>query len=161
MTKQRKTNLTDFRYKDEHRTLDGRFKMSDLDVFLYDNEEEPVALMETKHYWKKQFNFTEEKQLIALTKLAARANLPLFYIFYYYPGVDDYSGIENRYGNVWRYKIFPINDLAKQTLNEPAEMNKRQYAEFEYKLRKILPSPYYLSTYDNTDIKVPFIDSLS
>lgn len=160
MTLNRKTNLTDFRYKDEHRTLDERFKMTDIDVLLYDKDQEPIAMMETKHYWKNELNFTEKTQLNALTKFAKRANLPLFYVFYYYPGEDDYSKSVNRYGKVWRYKIFPINDLAKETLREPTEMTKRQYAEFEYKLRKILPSPYYLSTYDNTETYVPFIDSL-
>lgn len=157
----RKTDLTDFRYKDEHRTLDGRFKMIDLDGIFHDDNFETHALIETKHYWKKTLTVLEQNQLKVLTNLAERAKLPLFYIFYYYPGVDDYSKVENLYGNVWRFKVFPINDLAKETLSQPKEMTKRQYAEFEYAVRKILPSPYYLSTYDNTDIVVPFIKTLS
>ncbi len=157
MTKQRKTNLTNVRYNDEHRKLGRELYMYDVDGIEVDENCETVALIETKHYIEENI---DHYQLKTLTKLADRANLPLFYVFYYYPGKDDVSGIVDRYGPDWQYKVFPINKLAKNILSEKSEMTKKQFTEFQYKLRNKKANPLHLSEFSDKYHFVPFIDSI-
>lgn len=95
----------------------------DLDFLMVEyNRGLPVGLIEYKHY-KAQMPNQKHPTYRALSTLANAADLP-FLLCFYWP-------------ECWAFKVYPVNEIAKQHYTDPENMTEREFVTRLYRLRRL------------------------
>ena len=96
----------------------------DLDFLMVEyNIGKPVGLIEYKHFNARMPSFTHPTYR-ALAALADVAALPFLCTFYW--------------PDIWAFRVFPVNVIAKQHYEEREDMTERQFVQRLYRLRRLV-----------------------
>lgn len=129
---------TDF--LDRHRNY-GALPMMDIDC-LYYKKDMPCLMLELKHGATPTIDLAD-KQFIRLRNTADKLDIPAFCVVYFYPGLNEYNGLVDQFGDKRNYYVIPINNIARSWLfcALAAPMTEKQFVEFIYKIKNQPVSP--------------------
>lgn len=121
VVREEKYGFRDLGLSDRHRKWGWDCPAVDLDfLFLEYDKGKAVALVEYKHENAPPQHATHPTYQ-AMVDLGTRAGVPVF---------------ANRYkGDYSRWKVVPLNDIAKKLLPKRTEMTEKEWIEFLYHIR--------------------------
>lgn len=121
MTAYERSGWRDQAISDRHRKWGFNCPAADLDFLAVEyNLGLPVAIVEYKHKQAKKPDL-KHPTYRALTALANMAELPFMVVFYC--------------NEEWWFKVYPINDMARQHFTKGQAMTEREYVTALYALR--------------------------
>lgn len=130
-TRLERTGWRDESISRRHRTWGFDCPCADIDFLLVEYHlAEPVALVEYKHH-QAGFPNLQQTGYRALERLAQKAHLPLILVFYW--------------PDSWAFKVYPLNDLAKQHFKNAEALCERDYVARLHRMRRLVLSEVLMS----------------
>jgi hypothetical protein len=121
--RQERSGWRDREISARHRQWGASCPAVDLDFLLAEiHVGEPTALVEYKHFRARPIN-AGAAVITALRRLADRAGIP-FLIAKYWP-------------QSWAFRVFPMNDLARDHFQDPEDLTERAFVQRLYRLRRL------------------------
>lgn len=158
-TKKRFTNFNNTDFNDRHRKYGKALHSMDIDLIHFDNNYNPVILIESKHGCTQLIDM-QSYQIKCQEKLANKYNIPYFIALYYFPGENYYNGKVNEFGLNHKYYIIPVNNIARSWMEfgDPAFMSELSFVTLLYKIRnQQMPENLELDNYWDCKINPPLI----
>jgi hypothetical protein len=153
MSIQRLLEFENTDFLERHRAYGPMLNATDIDLIEYDEQDNPIMMIEAKHGHIKRINLNNP-QFRRLRKTARLLDIPLFIVVYYYPGLNKYNNKVDEFGKLRKYYVIPANQLAENFVPDEKHMTELEYVKLTYLVRK-LPFPKYLTKQldDKLDMK--------
>lgn len=134
MTRDKLLDFTNEEYNDNHRKYGSKLYAMDVDMIEFNKDGIPQIIKETKHGHQYKISLDDIK-LKCQANLAKASNIPHLLVFYYFPGLNKFNNVTDQFGPNRFFYVFPLNNQARNHLNNGEFMSELNYVKFLYRIK--------------------------